>query len=152
MPDSLISIIVPIYYSEKTLNRCVDSILGQTYRNFELLLINDGSTDCSGEICNEYARKDNPIIVFHKENAGVSSARNVGLDYSRGEWVTFVDSDDLAENDILESRYRTAIMFSPSLVTCDFIKITNSGIWYCNSFDWTKKQVSMLIILARRNC
>ena len=94
MSDSLISVIVPVYNSEQTLHRCIDSILGQTYRNFELLLINDGSKDCSGEICDEYARKDNRVKVFHKENGGVSSARNVGLDNARGEWITFVDSDD----------------------------------------------------------
>lgn len=94
MPDNLISIIVPVYNSDQTLNRCIDSILGQTYRNFELLLINDGSKDRSGEICDEYARKDSRVKVFHKENGGVSSARNVGLDNARGEWVTFVDSDD----------------------------------------------------------
>ena len=94
MPDSLISIIVPVYNSEKTLHRCIDSILGQTYRNFELLLINDGSKDRSGEICDEYARKDSRVKVFHKENGGVSSARNVGLDNAKGEWITFCDSDD----------------------------------------------------------
>ena len=66
MSDSLISVIVPVYNSEQTLHRCIDSILGQTYRNFELLLINDGSKDCSGEICDEYARKDNRVKVFHK--------------------------------------------------------------------------------------
>ena len=94
MSDSSISIIVPVYNSEQTLNRCIDSILGQTYRNFELLLINDGSKDRSGEICDEYARKDSRVKVFHKENGGVSSARNVGLDNARGEWITFCDSDD----------------------------------------------------------
>ena len=94
MSDSLISIIVPVYNSEQTLHRCIDSILVQTYRNFELLLINDGSKDRSGEICDEYARKDSRIKVFHKENGGVSSARNVGLDNARGEWITFSDSDD----------------------------------------------------------
>ena len=94
MIGGLISIIVPIYNSESTLKRCVDSILAQTYQNFELLLIDDGSKDCSGEICKEYAQKDSRVKVFHKENGGVSSARNLGLDNARGEWVTFVDSDD----------------------------------------------------------
>ena len=94
MPDSLISIIVPVYNSEQTLHRCIDSILGQTYRNFELLLINDGSKDRSGEICDEYARKDNRVKVFHKENGGVSSARNVELDNAIGERITIVDSND----------------------------------------------------------
>lgn len=90
----LISIIVPVYNAENTLYRCVDSILQQTFTDWELLLIDDGSKDSSGDICDEYARKDSRIRVFHKENGGVSSARNLGLDNAKGEWITFVDSDD----------------------------------------------------------
>lgn len=101
MSDSLISVIVPVYNSEQTLNRCIDSILCQTYRNFELLLIDDGSNDRSGEICDEYARKDSRVKVFHKENGGVSSARNVGLDNAKGEWITFCDSDDYVSKEWL---------------------------------------------------
>ena len=89
-----ISVIVPVYNSESTLRRCVDSVLAQSFTDFECLLINDGSKDRSGAICDEYAASDSRIRVFHKENGGVSSARNVGLDNMRGEWVTFVDSDD----------------------------------------------------------
>ena len=90
----LISIIIPIYNAEDTLNRCICSILNQTFYDWELLLIDDGSTDLSGELCDEYASKDQRIKVFHKKNGGVSSARNVGLDYAKGEWITFCDSDD----------------------------------------------------------
>ena len=90
----LVSIIVPIYKAEQWLHRCVDSILVQTMTDFELLLIDDGSPDKSGEICDEYATKDSRIRVFHKENGGVSSARNLGLDNAKGKWITFVDSDD----------------------------------------------------------
>lgn len=93
-----ISVIVPVYNSESSLYRCVDSILSQNFKNFELLLIDDGSTDRSGEICDEYAKKDFRVKVFHKENGGVSSARNVGLDNAKGEWITFVDSDDYIYN------------------------------------------------------
>lgn len=89
-----LSIIIPIYNSERYLPRCLDSILSQSFTNFELLLVDDGSTDRSGKICDEYAEKDCRIRVFHKENGGVSSARNLGLDEARGEWVCFVDSDD----------------------------------------------------------
>ena len=96
-----ISVIVPVYNTEKYLRRCIDSILSQTlsqtFTDFELLLINDGSTDSSGEICDQYAAKDERVRVFHKENGGVSSARNVGLDEARGEWIAFVDSDDWVE-------------------------------------------------------
>ena len=89
-----ISIIVPVYNTEPYLARCIDSILSQSFSDFELLLTDDGSTDGSGAICDAYAEKDGRVRVFHKENGGVSSARNVGLDNAIGEWVCFVDSDD----------------------------------------------------------
>ena len=89
-----VSIIVPIYNSETHLSRCIDSILAQTYSDFELILVNDGSIDNSGKICEEYAQKDSRIIVIHKENGGTSSARNIGMEKSLGEYITFVDSDD----------------------------------------------------------
>ena len=90
----LISVIVPVYNAEKTLRQCVDSVLSQEFKNFELLLIDDGSKDESPSICDEYAWKDSRVKVFHKTNGGVSSARNIGLDNIHGEWVTFIDSDD----------------------------------------------------------
>ena len=89
-----ISIIVPVYKSEDTLRHCVDSILRQPYDDFELLLIDDGSPDQSGNICDEYAAKEPRIRVFHKENGGVSAARNLGLEVACGEWITFIDADD----------------------------------------------------------
>lgn len=92
--NPIISIIVPVYNGDKYLSRCVDSILNQTFHDWELLLIDDGSTDKSGEICDEYAIKDKRVKVFHKGNGGVSSARNVGLNNAKGEWITFIDSDD----------------------------------------------------------
>lgn len=90
----MISIIVPVYNTEKYLDQCIQSILAQTYNDFELLLIDDGSTDSSGAICDKYAEQDSRVRVFHKENGGVSSARNLGLDNAKGEWITFVDADD----------------------------------------------------------
>lgn len=99
----LISIIVPVYNVEGTLNRCIDSILNQTFSDWELFLIDDGCTDKSGKICDEYASKDGRIKVFHKENGGVSSARNVGLDNAKGEWITFCDSDDFVYSDWLKN-------------------------------------------------
>lgn len=90
-----VSVIVPIYNAEQSLPRCVDSILNQRFTNFELLLVDEGSTDGSGAICDAYAARDSRIRVFHKENGGVGSARrNAGLDKAMGDWVTFVDSDD----------------------------------------------------------
>lgn len=94
MNSPKISVIVPVYNVEQYLSCCIESILAQTFQDFELLLIDDGSTDKSGNICEEYATKDKRVRVFHKENGGVSSARNLGLDNACGEWVCFVDSDD----------------------------------------------------------
>ena len=97
-----ISIIVPVYNVEKYLSRCIESILSQSFTDFELLLIDDGSRDSSGAICDEYASKDARIRVFHKENGGVSSARNLGLDNARGEYVVFIDADDIVKEQYLE--------------------------------------------------
>lgn len=93
-----ISVIVPVYNVEQYLPRCIDSILSQTFTDFELLLIDDGSKDNSGKICDDYSKKDARIRVFHKENGGVSSARNVGIEESYGSWLTFVDSDDYIDH------------------------------------------------------
>lgn len=90
-----ISIIVPVYNTQHYLSKCIDSILTQSFSNFELLLVDDGSTDGSGAICDDYARIDSRIRVLHRSNKGISSTRNVGLDYATGEWITFVDSDDI---------------------------------------------------------
>ena len=102
MHNSLISIIVPVYKVEKYLNRCIDSIINQTYKNLEIILVDDGSPDNCGEICDEYAEKDNRVKVIHKKNGGVSSARNTGIDSATGEYIMFVDSDDYIEKDGLQ--------------------------------------------------
>ena len=99
----LISIIVPVYNVEKYLDKCIQSILSQSYRDFELLLIDDGSTDTSGSICDKYASMDTRVRVFHKENGGVSSARNLGIKEAIGDWITFIDSDDWIYADLLKS-------------------------------------------------
>lgn len=104
----LISIIVPIYNAERYLQRCIDSILTQSFTEFELLLINDGSKDNSGAICDEYSANDCRVRVFHKENGGVSSARNVGLDNANGIWVTYVDSDDWVTKEYLSNLWNHA--------------------------------------------
>lgn len=104
----MISIITPIYNTEKYLHSCINSILAQTCTDFELLLIDDGSKDYSGNICDEYAANDSRIRVFHKENGGVSSARNIGLDNAQGEWITFIDSDDMVKTNYLESMIKAS--------------------------------------------
>lgn len=98
-----ITVIVPIYNIEKYLRRCLDSILNQTYRNFELILVDDGSTDSSGAIADEYGRKDDRITVLHKANGGSSSARNEALKIAKGEYISFIDSDDYIESDFLQT-------------------------------------------------
>lgn len=94
MSSPLISVVVPVYNAEKTLQECVDSILSQEYEDYELLLVDDGSKDSSPLICDEYSQKDDRVKVFHKPNGGVSLARNVGISKARGEWLTFIDADD----------------------------------------------------------
>ena len=98
----MISIIVPIYNVEKYLCKCIDSVIAQTYQEWELLLIDDGSTDNSGNICDEYAKKDSRIRTFHNKNRGASAARNTGLDASIGEWIYFLDGDDYISDDCIE--------------------------------------------------
>ena len=97
----MISIIIPVYNAASYLDKCIESILHQKYKDFELLLINDGSTDNSGDICDAFALKDNRISVFHQQNQGVSAARNLGIEQAKGEWLQFIDSDDWIENDFL---------------------------------------------------
>ncbi len=96
-----VSVIVPVYKTERYLRRCVDSLLKQTFTDYEILLVDDGSPDRSGDICDEYASRDPRVRVFHKANGGVSSARNAGLEHARGQWIAFVDSDDRVEDDFL---------------------------------------------------
>lgn len=97
-----LSIIVPVYNVEKYLHRCIDSILAQTFTDFELILVDDGSTDESNKICDEYASKDPRILIIHKENGGVSSARNMGMCFAEGEYLAFVDADDYLDSDLYE--------------------------------------------------
>lgn len=102
----LISVIIPVYNVEKYLSECLDSVINQTYKNIEIILIDDGSKDSSGKICDEYAQKDTRFKVIHKENGGVSAARNTGLDVAQGAYITFVDADDFVERDFVENLYK----------------------------------------------
>ncbi|WP_431800752.1 glycosyltransferase [Halobacillus andaensis] len=121
-----ISVIVPIYNVQDFLEVCLDSILSQTIHDFELILINDGSEDRSGEICDIYAQKDDRIKVFHKENGGVSSARNVGLKLAEGKYICFVDPDDTIESNMYEVMISTAEKYNADLVVCP-IRTFNSN-------------------------
>lgn len=115
-----ISVIVPVYKAENYLHRCVDSLLAQTFQDFEILLIDDGSPDRSDEICDEYARKDKRVRVFHKENGGVSSARQCGMDNAVGEYTIHADPDDWVEPNMVEELYKKAKEEDADMVICDY--------------------------------
>jgi len=103
-----ISIIIPVYNVESYIRKCLDSVINQTYKNLEIICVNDGSTDGSGKICDEYAARDNRVKVFHKENGGVSSAKNIGLKNATGKYIGFVDADDWIEPDMYETLHKSA--------------------------------------------
>jgi glycosyltransferase involved in cell wall biosynthesis len=95
----MLSIIVPVYNSEAFVGRCIESVLNQSYKDFELILVNDGSTDSTLEVCNEYAKKDKRVIVLNRKHSGVSKSRNAGLDRAKGDYITFIDSDDYVDKE-----------------------------------------------------
>lgn len=168
-----ISVIIPVYNSEKALHRCIDSLLAQTFSDFELLIVDDGSTDASGAICDEYAAADSRVRVFHKPNGGVSSARNLGLENARSEWVTFVDSDDYvydsflanydvenAENyDWLCQGIRGSHGFTGEKCGEDFVKIDFDGepfdlvekLYYCNCLGYVVIKAYRMSIIRKHS-
>lgn len=143
------TVIVPVYNTEKTLGRCLESLLQQTFVDFELVIVNDGSTDTSGAICEEYAKKDKRIKVIHKKNGGASSARNLGLGNAVGEWVTFCDSDDFVYADWLKSfadncenvdLVAQGIRFDKTQIS----NITNNSDDVCLSFSGCVREYALL--------
>lgn len=132
MDKCLISVIVPIFNVEKQLDRCIYSIINQTYKNIEIILVDDGSTDSCGIICDNYNKIDKRIIVLHKANGGLSSARNAGLDNAKGDLIAFVDSDDYLEINYLEELYNNMNKY-------------NSDISVCNVYYWKNKKKSTVI-------
>ena len=122
----LISVIVPVYKVEKYLHKCVDSILAQTYTNLEIILVDDGSPDSCGRICDEYAQKDNRIKVIHQQNGGLSAARNAGLDAATGSYVSFIDSDDYIDKNYFECMEQK--LCEGSMVSCVLIDENEDGI------------------------
>lgn len=121
----IISIIVPIYKVEKYIHKCINSILNQSLNDFELILVDDGSPDNCGEICDEYAENDNRIKVIHKNNGGVSSARNIGIDKALGEYIGFVDPDDYIDKNMYKLLYKSAKKNSADIVISSFSFIRN---------------------------
>ena len=136
----LISIIVPVYNVEKYLDRCIQSLISQSYKNIEIILVNDGSLDNSGAICDKYSKDDNRIISIHKKNGGVSSARNTGIKNSRGEFIAFCDSDDWVDKDIYVELVKLINKNNSDLACCEFfdlekVDINNDETYLENTID-----------------
>ncbi len=155
---NLISVIVPVYNSEKYLYRCIESITAQTYKNLEIILVDDGSTDNSGTICDDFAEKDERVKIIHKENGGVSSARNTGLKSFTGDYLTFIDSDDYVDENYIEILYNN--MSEGIDIVISMFKHLNSDLKlektvnYCcekqivyidNNFDFNEKKVNYTV-------
>ena len=135
----MISVIVPVYNVSPFLGKCLDSLLAQSFKDLEILIIDDGSTDDSGDICDKYAEEDKRITVFHTDNKGLSAARNLGLDKSKGDYIAFVDSDDWIEPEIFDVLLRNAEETGADIVECcvceentDTVSVTN---WQTGSFS-----------------
>lgn len=126
MNNPLVSVIVPVYNVEKYLCLCINSILSQTYSNIEIILVNDGSTDNCGKICDDYATRDSRVIAIHKTNGGLSEARNTGLEICRGDYIAFIDSDDLVHSQFIEVLYRD--MNDSDLIISSFVEFQNEDI------------------------
>ena len=124
-----LSIIIPVYNNARFLPRCIDSILQQTVQNYELILVDDGSTDTSGSICDSYSEKDSRITVIHQGNEGVSSARNKGLAVAKGRYVTFVDSDDAVDSNAYDAMLLKAETSSSDIVSCGVQYYTDNGVF-----------------------
>lgn len=133
-----ISIVVPIYNVEKYLNNCIKSIINQTYKNIEIILINDGSSDNSNFICKEWEKEDPRIIYINQKNQGVSVARNVGLNIATGKYITFVDADDYIENNMIEKLYSGIISNDCNVVVCDYFCSHRKRKKIKHYFDRTK--------------
>lgn len=128
MSEVLISLIVAVYNIEEYIPRCIESILAQTYRNLEIILVDDGSTDRSGRICDDYAARDARIRVIHKQNGGLSDARNAGMDVANGEYIGFVDGDDWIEPDMYYAMYEACEAAGAQIAACRYKQITKQGV------------------------
>lgn len=159
----MISVIIPIYNVEKYLSRCLDSVINQTFSNLEILLINDGSTDSSGFICDEYAKNDSRIVVIHQENKGPSHARNKGLDKAKGEYISFIDPDDFISLNFFEILLNQLNETDSDICICNFQSFSNTiqikssdlintykkvynGSTFITEFKYTKDTVRYVVL------
>lgn len=121
--EDLISVIIPAYNVEQFLDRCMETVVNQTYKNLEIILVDDGSTDLTSDICDSWEKKDNRVRVIHKENGGQSSARNCGLEIAKGQYIGFVDSDDWIEIDMYEHLHNIITAYDVTVAYCDFQRV-----------------------------
>lgn len=135
----LISVIVPVYNVEKYIDRCIESIVNQTYRDIELILVDDGSTDSSQELCKKWEKKDSRIKVLHKENGGVETARNYGLDNANGEYIGFIDSDDYINEKMFEVLVNN--IENNDIIVCEYYTVDSSNKQHRNNFEIEKMEV-----------
>ena len=151
--EPLISVVVPIYKVEPYLEKCIQSILKQTYKNLQVILVDDGSPDNCGKICDEYAKKDNRIEVIHKENGGLSDARNVGIKKARGEYIGFVDSDDYISDTMYEDMYNLLRENKAEVCICNFYEVKENELIIKNkdngSKDYNKIEILKEILLDK---
>lgn len=136
---ALISIIIPVYKVEKYLEKCIQSVINQTYENLQIILVDDGSPDNCGKICDEYAKKDHRIEVIHKSNGGLSDARNKGLEIAKGEYIGFVDSDDYIESDMYEVLYNLLKQYNVDVSICNFYTVSQGKIAIKNADNGIKE-------------
>jgi glycosyltransferase involved in cell wall biosynthesis len=137
----LISVIIPVYNVESYLCKCLDSVLNQTYKNLEIILVDDGSKDKSGEICDEYALGDKRIVVIHQENAGLGMARNAGLNICKGEYLTFVDSDDYIDTEMIQDLFENLCRYDADFASC-YSKTVNLLVnIYIKDFEFNQQVI-----------
>ena len=142
MRETQVSIIIPVYNVEPYLRQCLDSVLGQTFKNFEVLLVNDGSSDSSGDICREYVEKDSRFHYFEKENGGLSDARNYGIERAQGEYLTFIDSDDFVNEKHLENLFLASRLTNADITIGGFSRFENGTFWLYQDYFSSDSLVS----------
>ncbi len=141
----MVSVIIPVYNAEKYLRRCLDSVVNQTYKDIEIIVVDDGSTDGSAVICDEYAARDNRFIVIHQKNGGVSVARQTGLEAVKGDYICFVDADDCIDSKMIDELFQEADTTNSDMIICDYYAETESG-WIYSSQKLQDKMFSEEVI------
>ena len=139
--NDLVSVIVPVYNVEQYLDRCVESIINQTYENLEIILVDDGSPDNCPQMCDEWAKKDNRIKVIHKENGGSSTARNAGLDLAKGDYISFIDSDDYIDKCMISELLNSILHCSSRISICGNYEVNSEGVLFDNKLSFINNPV-----------